>query len=58
MIGCEEYLVPTERAVKSALSARLADGGREAFVLEKIRACQAALDRHFEKITHRLKGDA
>lgn len=58
MIGCEEYLVPTEGAVKSALSARLADGGREAFVLEKIRACQAALDRHFEKITHRLKGDA
>lgn len=58
MIGCEDYLVPAERAVKSALSARLADGGREAFVAEKIRACQAALDRHFEKITHRLKGDA
>lgn len=57
MIGCEEYLVPSECGVKAALSARLADGGRGAFVAEKIRTCQAALDRHFADLANLLKGD-
>ena len=57
MIGCEEYLVPAERAVKAALSARLADTGRDAFVAERVRTLRAALDRHFEKIAKDLKGD-
>lgn len=58
MIGCEDYLVPSEANVKAALSACLADEGRRAFVGEKIRACQTALDKHFEKVVNDLKGGA
>ena len=58
MIGCEDYLVPSEMGVKAALSARLADEGRAAFVKEKVRACQAALDKHFERVVNDLKGGA
>lgn len=58
MIGCEDYLVPAEAGVKAALTARLADEGRCAFVNEKICACKVALDKHFERVVNDLKGGA
>ena len=58
MIGCEEYLVPDESAIKSALSARLSDTDRSVAVLNKVGECQVCLDRHFEQIANILKGEA
>lgn len=55
MIGCEEYLVPSEKAVEAALDARLADEEKGALVLTRIASLQVTLDEHFARLARFLQ---
>lgn len=57
MIGCENYLVPSEDAVKAAYDARCADKEIDARLAASISDIQLKLDQHFQHMAQILKGE-